>query len=127
MIGVFSRIESGALPCVTRDVPEPSRWPTKILNAKPYAFLDNAPLEERRTRAVYLRRGSEASSGDGLGILDPAAIEKVCSEAWPQATNADEVHDALQLLGAMTEPELRGLGRETSRWIGVLCRRASGS
>ena len=78
LIATLERIESGALPCIARDLPEPSPLAHEILNAKPYAFLDNAPLEERRTRAVYLRRASEASSGDGLGLLDAAAIEKVC-------------------------------------------------
>ncbi len=120
LIAVLQQIESGALPCLARDVPEPSPLAHEVLNAKPYAFLDNAPLEERRTRAVYLRRGSEGSPGDGLGILDPAAIEKVCSEAWPRPANADELHDALQLLVAVTESELRGLDPESAGWIGSL-------
>ncbi|PYJ68915.1 MAG: ATP-dependent DNA helicase, partial [Verrucomicrobia bacterium] len=74
-------------------------------NARPYAFLDNAPLEERRTQAVYMRRASERNGNDGLGVLDTAAIDKVQKEAWPEATNADELHDALMLLGVMTQEE----------------------
>src|SRR4029077_10573577 len=78
-----------------------------ILNARPYAFLDNAPLEERRTQAVYTRRASERNGRDGLGILGAAAIEKGEKEAWPQATNADELHDALMLLAVMTHDEVQ--------------------
>ena len=78
---------------IARDLPEPSPLAHEILNARPYAFLDNAPLEERRTQAVYTRRASESSAENGLGILDAAAIERVCAEAWPRATNADELHE----------------------------------
>ncbi len=88
-------------------MPEPSPLATEILNARPYAFLDNAPLEERRTQAVYTRRASERNGSDGLGVLDAAAIEKVQKEAWPEATNADELHDALMLLGVMTDGRSR--------------------
>ena len=86
---VLRRIEGGEIRCVARDLPEPSPLAAEILNARPYAFLDNAPLEERRTQAVYTRRASERNGGDGLGVLDSAAIEKVQREAWPRATNAD--------------------------------------
>ena len=99
---VLRRIERNEIRCIARDLPEPSPLASEILNARPYAFLDNAPLEERRTQAVYTRRASERNGSDGLGILDAAAIEKVRREAWPEATNADELHDALMLLGAMT-------------------------
>ena len=70
--------------CVARDLPEPSPLAHEILNARPYAFLDDAPLEERRTQAVYTRRAFEPSSADDLGALDPAAIERVRDEAWPE-------------------------------------------
>src|SRR3989440_1911146 len=91
---VLRRIEQGEIRCIARDLPEPSPLASEILNARPYAFLDNAPLEERRTQAVYTRRASESrrgGSGDGLGVLDAAAIEKVEKEAWPQATKPDEL------------------------------------
>jgi ATP-dependent Lhr-like helicase len=107
---VLRKIEHGEIRCIARDLPEPSPLASEILNARPYAFLDNAPLEERRTQAVYTRRASESrgrGSSDGLGVLDAAAIEKVEKEAWPEATNADELHDALMLLGVMTRDELQ--------------------
>jgi ATP-dependent Lhr-like helicase len=103
---VLKRIENGETRCIARDLPEPSPLAAEILNARPFAFLDNAPLEERRTQAVYTRRASERNNGDGLGILDAAAIEKVQTEAWPDASNADELHDTLMLLGVMTEDEI---------------------
>jgi ATP-dependent helicase Lhr and Lhr-like helicase len=102
---VLRRIDTGEIRCIACDLPEPSPLASEILNARPYAFLDNAPLEERRTQAVYTRRASERNGSDGLGILDAAAIERVRSEAWPEATNADELHDTLMLLGLMTEEE----------------------
>jgi ATP-dependent helicase Lhr and Lhr-like helicase len=102
---VLRRIEQGEVRCVARDLPEPSPLAAEILNARPYAFLDNAPLEERRTQAVYTRRASEQAGSEGLGLLDAAAIEQVQTEAWPDASNADELHDALMLLGAMSEEE----------------------
>jgi ATP-dependent helicase Lhr and Lhr-like helicase len=104
---VLRKIENGEIRCVARDLPEPSPMAAEILNARPYAFLDNAPLEERRTQAVYTRRASDRNGNDGLGILDVAAIEKVQREAWPEATNADELHEALMLLTVMTDEETR--------------------
>src|SRR5205085_3041158 len=104
---VLRKIDNGEIRCIARDLPEPSPMASEILNARPYAFLDNAPLEERRTQAVYTRRASERNGSDGLGILDSAAIDKVQREAWPEATNADELHDALMLLGVMTRDEVR--------------------
>src|SRR5262245_12600041 len=114
---LLRRIERGEVRCVARDLPEPSPLAAEILNARPYAFLDNAPLEERRTQAVYTRRASEPAGSDGLGVLDLAAIEKVQADAWPEATNADELHDALLLLGVMTEEEAQ---RDVSPPIGNL-------
>ena len=104
---VLRRIEHGEIRCIARDLPEPSPLAAEILNARPYAFLDNAPLEERRTQAVYTRRASERNGSDGLGVLDAAAIEKVKTEAWPEATNPDELHDALMLIGVMTPEEIQ--------------------
>src|SRR5947207_5501636 len=107
LISLLKQIEQGEIRCIARDLPEPSPLASEILNARPYAFLDNAPLEERRTQAVYTRRASERNGSHELGILDAAAIEKVQKEAWPQATNADELHDALMLLGVMTPEEVQ--------------------
>jgi ATP-dependent Lhr-like helicase len=84
---------------VARDTTEPSPLAHEILNARPYAFLDDAPLEERRTRAVQTRRSLDYSSADELGKLDASAIELVRQQAAPQVENADELHDALMLAG----------------------------
>src|SRR6185436_9845977 len=87
---LLMRMEAGEVRCIARDLPEPSPLAHEILNARPYAFLDNAPLEERRTQAVHTRRAGEISGAGALGILDPEAIQRVCEEAWPSATNPDE-------------------------------------
>src|SRR4030095_16325924 len=92
---VLRRIESGQIRCIARDLPEPSPLAAEILNARPYAFLDNALLEDRRTQAVYTRRASERNGSDGLGILDSAAIEKGQKDAWPDAPASDKLHIAL--------------------------------
>jgi len=105
LIAVLRRIHAGEIRCIARDLPEPSPLASEILNAKPYAFLDDAPLEERRAQAVYTRRAFEPSSADDLGALDPAAIERVRAEAWPEVQNADELHDALLTSGFLTEVE----------------------
>ncbi len=107
LIEVLKKIETGAVKCIARDLPEPSPLAHEILNAKPYAFLDAAPLEERRTHAVYTRRAGQTSNDQGLGILDAAAIEKVSDEAWPRVSNADELHEALLLIGAMSDEEIK--------------------
>jgi ATP-dependent helicase Lhr and Lhr-like helicase len=117
LIRLLKRIEKGEIECIARDLPEPSPLAHEILNAKPYAFLDNAPLEERRTQAVYTRRAGESTATSGLGILDANAIEKVCAEAWPQATSADELHETLLLVGALTGDEIRMLGPDSSEWL----------
>ncbi len=102
---VLRRIQSGEIRYVARDLPEPSPLTHEILNARPYAFLDDAPAEERRTLAVHTRRAFEPSSADDLGALDPAAIERVRDEAWPDPRDADELHDALLTSGFLTEVE----------------------
>ncbi|HEY6451746.1 MAG TPA: hypothetical protein VIX87_04030, partial [Steroidobacteraceae bacterium] len=87
----------------------PSPLAQEILNARPYAYLDDAPLEERRTQAVASRRWLDPLTAEQFGRLDPAAIEAVRTEAWPDPDGADEVHDALMLLGAMTRAEALAL------------------
>ncbi|HEY6206305.1 MAG TPA: DEAD/DEAH box helicase [Chthoniobacterales bacterium] len=116
---VLCKIEHGEIRCIARDLPEPSPLASEILNARPYAFLDNAPLEERRTQAVYTRRASERNGSDGLGVLDAAAIEKVEKEAWPEATNADELHDALMLFAVMTPEEVQRTVHHESNGAGA--------
>lgn len=97
---------AGRVQRVARDLPEPSPIGHEILTARPYAFLDDAPLEERRAHAVYTRRALEPTSARDLGALDPEAIDRVRQEAWPQAEDADELHDALLLSGFIFEREV---------------------
>jgi ATP-dependent helicase Lhr and Lhr-like helicase len=120
LINLLERIESRAVQCVGLDLPEPSPLAHEILNARPYAFLDNAPLEERRTQAVYTRRAGDQSSDGGLGQLDSAAIARVCQEAWPRSTNPDELHEALLLVGALTEDEVGDLSGNSNEWLASL-------
>lgn len=98
-------IERGEKTLVARDLTEPSPLAQEILNARPYAFLDDAPLEERRTQAVRSRRWLDPEMSSDLGQLDSAAIECVKGEAWPVPESPDELHDALVLLGFITEVE----------------------
>ena len=102
---LLGRIERGEIECVVRDLNEPSPLAQEVLGARPWAFLDDAPLEERRTQAVLSRRWLDPQDAAALGRLDPEAIERVRNEAWPQVLNADELHDALFTLGFMTEEE----------------------
>jgi ATP-dependent helicase Lhr and Lhr-like helicase len=104
---VLTQIEKGELRLVARDTVEPSALASEILTAKPYAFLDDAPLEERRTQAVIMRRGTKREDADGIGALDEGAIQRVRDEAWPDPQTADELHDALMLSGYFTDVEVR--------------------
>ena len=99
-------IETGEVEIETRDLVEPSPLALEILSARPYAFLDDAPLEERRTQAVVSRRWLDPESAADIGRLDPEAIARVREEAWPQAESADELHDALGWLGLLMEQEV---------------------
>jgi ATP-dependent Lhr-like helicase len=103
---LLARIESGAVKVEVRDLTEPSPLALEVLSARPYAYLDDAPLEERRTQAVMARRFLSPEDAAGLGRLDPDAIARVRGEAWPDAGNADELHDALAWLGFLTESEV---------------------
>ncbi len=102
---VLERIHRGELRLLARDTPEPSVFAYDILNAKPYAFLDDAPLEERRAHAVQTRRGRDATVDDA-GVLDAAAIARVRDEARANPRDADELHDALMTCGLLTADEL---------------------
>ena len=99
-------LERGELEVVTRELVEPSPLALEILSARPYAYLDDAPLEERRTQAVVGRRWLDPERAADIGKLDPEAIARVKEEAWPQADTADELHDALTWLGLLTEAEV---------------------
>ncbi len=91
----------GRIRCVAVDTPVPSQFSHEILNANPYAYLDDAPLEERRARAVEMRRILPESVLEEVGKLDPAAIAQVREEAWPDVRDADELHDVLHTLIAV--------------------------
>jgi ATP-dependent helicase Lhr and Lhr-like helicase len=105
--GVLRRLESGDIRVVARDLTEPSPLALEALNARPYAYLDDAPLEERRTQAVMSRRWLDPESAADIGKLDPEAIARVRAEAWPDAATPDELHDALLWLTFLTEDECR--------------------
>jgi ATP-dependent helicase Lhr and Lhr-like helicase len=104
---VLRDLESGAIRVVACDLTEPSPLALEALNARPYAYLDDAPLEERRTQAVMSRRWLDPTEAADIGKLDPQAIERVREEAWPDATTPDELHDALLWLTFLTEEECR--------------------
>jgi ATP-dependent Lhr-like helicase len=106
---VLTRVHAGGIRLVSRDTPEPSPLSHEILNAKPYAFLDAAPLEERRAQAVQSRRAGEPASGQDLGALDPAAIARVRDEQKPDPRDADELHDELGTAGYLTDDEAEAL------------------
>ena len=102
---LVARLAAGEIRVVARDLTEPSPLAAEVLDARPYAFLDDAPLEERRARAVTMRRGLDPESAADIGRLDAGAIERVREEAWPGAADIDEVHDALVVLGCATAAE----------------------
>ena len=98
---VLHDITNGQIKCLAVDTTAPSTFSHEILNANPYAYLDDAPLEERRARAVEMRRVLPARVLGEIGRLDPAAIDAVCVEAWPDVRDAEELHDALLTLIAL--------------------------
>ncbi len=102
---LLAALETGAIEVVARDLTEPSPLALEVLSARPYAYLDDAPLEERRTQAVMSRRWLAPEDAADLGRLDPEAILRVRAEAWPEAANADELHDGLVWLGFLTREE----------------------
>jgi ATP-dependent Lhr-like helicase len=106
---LLTAIERNEKNLFARDVIEASPLAQEILNARPYAYLDDAPLEERRTRAVQQRRWLDPQTAKDMGKLDQGAIDRVRDEAWPRVDNPDELHDALVELGFVTE-------REGSEW-----------
>jgi ATP-dependent Lhr-like helicase len=104
-LDVLRDLRSGKIERVAVDTTEPSAFARGILNAMPYAFLDDAPLEERRTQAVANRRTLDTKTVDVLGALDPDAVARVKEEAWPTPENTEEVHEALQWMGYVTRQE----------------------
>jgi ATP-dependent Lhr-like helicase len=107
LLALLRAMECGEVMTVTRDLPAPSPLAAEILNARPYAFLDDAPLEERRTNAVANRGWLDAETANKFGQLDQEAIDAVREQAWPACENADELHDALMLVGVMDSTRAR--------------------
>ena len=103
---ILRKLEADEIAVVTRDLTEPSPLALEVLSARPYAYLDDAPLEERRTQAVMSRRWLAPEEAADIGRLDPEAVTRVRAEAWPDAGNSDELHDALVWLGFLTADEV---------------------
>lgn len=106
---ILQQFESNEISIHCKDLSGPSPLAHEILTARPYAFLDDAPAEERRTQAVVARRFMDPSEAADLGQLNPDAIKQVCEEAWPSISNADELHDALLVLGCISDDEGKGM------------------
>ncbi len=118
---LLNGILDGKIRCIAVDTPVPSQFSHEILNANPYAYLDDAPLEERRARAVEMRRVLPRSVLEEVGRLDPEAIAQVTEEAWPDVRDADELHDALVTFVAVPE-EISAGGRRSPKplWMRFL-------
>ncbi len=117
---ILTDVRAGKKRLVARDVTEPSPFAHEILNANPYAFLDDAPLEERRTAAVQSRRWLDPDTAGDLGELDADAILRVRDELAIAPTNADELHEALMLMGALSEHEALAIDDRIEGWFGEL-------
>ena len=115
-VALVRGLRDGSIAHVCVDAASPSPFARSVLAVKPYGFLDDAPLEERRTQAVRQRRTLDPRRAAELGQLDPAAIARVREEAWPDPRNAEELHEALQWIGYVTDDE----ARPWSAWFGEL-------
>jgi len=132
LVAVLGGLRDGSIERVAVERTEPSPFARSVLAVRPYGFLDDAPLEERRTQAVISRRVLEPRDASDIGALDPEAIERVRSEAWPDPRDAEEVHEALGWMGWVADAEAPGWGpwlaeleaagrvrREDGRWYAV--------
>jgi ATP-dependent Lhr-like helicase len=113
---VLRGMEEGRIRKVAVETREPSAFARGVLAVRPYGFLDDAPLEERRAQAVRMRRALDPREADAIGDLDPAAVRRVREEAWPDPRDAEEVHEALLWMGYVTEEE----GRAWAPWLADL-------
>lgn len=98
LVEVLRGIKDGSIRCLAVDTPVPSQFAHELLNANPYAYLDEAGLEERRARAVSLSRTLPASVMEEAGRLDPEAIDEIRRECWPDIRDEHEFHDLLHSL-----------------------------
>ncbi len=114
LIELIGKVERQELTLIARDLREPSPFAQEIINARPYAFLDDAPAEERRTNAIRNRSWADPAEAKDYSLLDADAIARVREEAWPLVHNAEELHDALQTLGYVTAAEFADHSYE--RW-----------
>ncbi|HEX6614108.1 MAG TPA: ATP-dependent DNA helicase, partial [Rhodanobacteraceae bacterium] len=105
LVALLKKLESKEVRIIARDLTAPSSLCAEVLGARPYAYLDDAPLEERRTQAVASRGFADPQRAEDLGKLDAEAIAAVREEAWPQPRDADEMHEALLALGAINGDE----------------------
>ncbi|HJU08750.1 MAG TPA: DEAD/DEAH box helicase, partial [Rhodanobacteraceae bacterium] len=121
LIALLKKLENGEVRVVARDLTAPSSLSAEVLGAQPYAYLDDAPLEERRTQAVSSRGFNDPQRAEDLGKLDADAIATVREEAWPQPRDADEMHEALLALGAIAMDEVQ----RNSEWGALLCELAN--
>ena len=115
MLDTLRRVENGEIEVFGKDTPQPSVFSHQLLNAMPYAFLDDAPLEERRARAVTLRRALPDDARD-LGALSPDAIAEETAWAWPVIRDADEMHDALLSLAGLADADFADHPDEAGAW-----------
>ncbi|QCY14874.1 DEAD/DEAH box helicase [Pseudomonas sp. MPC6] len=118
-LALLRRMERGDVRLISRDLPAPSPLAAEILSARPYTFLDDAPLEERRTQAVLNRRWTDPQSTDDLGALDAEAIQAVRDEAWPAPTGIDEMHETLMSLACITDAEAQA-NPHWREWLNAL-------
>jgi ATP-dependent helicase Lhr and Lhr-like helicase len=118
LIEVLHKIEDKSIKLLAKDLVEPSPLAAEVLFTHPHNFLDDAPAEERRTRAILHRRWLDPEQASDLSVLDPLAIQEVCREVWPNPTRLDEVHDALVTLGFVLVGE--GRAANWSRFFDVL-------
>src|SRR6201985_2567773 len=116
---LLRRIEAGDIRVVPCDLTQASPLALEVLSARPYAFLDDAPLEERRTQAVMARRWLAPDAAADLGRLDADAIARVRLEAWPDPANAEELHDSLLWIGCLNAEEVQAVP-EWSGWLAAL-------
>ncbi|MCB9703924.1 MAG: DEAD/DEAH box helicase [Myxococcales bacterium] len=120
-LALIDAITSGKKTLKAVERSEPSPLAHEVLTARPYAFLDDAPLEERRTQAVILRRSLDGEDAKALGVLDARVIAEVRQQVWPRADDPDELHDALTWLGYLTQEEGEsGRTREGRPWRELL-------
>ncbi|HLA38730.1 MAG TPA: ATP-dependent DNA helicase, partial [Candidatus Glassbacteria bacterium] len=117
---LLGRFDQGEVAMSCRELNSPSPLAQEILRARPYAFLDDAPAEERRTLNVQTRRFLDPAEAAALGSLGAEAVAQVKVEAWPDVGSADELHDALLVLGFLTEAEACGdnpLRQDCRPWL----------